>query len=177
MKEIKLKADTPFHNSVDVAVLDFPKGVEDGTERQRCKITVEFAQADVEDLQSRGLDLEGAMRPVISADEANELIDIMPEVHTEIYKSSSIQQLSKHYQSVLDSHKCVELIKLTKSIHKKKVDAQKQNRHLGQIDKKFMKRAEDLLFGELAAALHIPREDVTTYISSRIDEDLYDEAE
>jgi CarD family transcriptional regulator len=59
------------------------------------------------------------MRPVISADEANELIDIMPEVHTEIYKSSSIQQLSKHYQSVLDTHKCVDLIKLTKSIHKK----------------------------------------------------------
>jgi len=117
------------------------------------------------------------MRPVISADEANELIDIMPEVHTEIYKSSSIQQLSKHYQSVLDTHKCVELIKLTKSIHKKKVDAQKQNRHLGQIDKKFMKRAEDLLFGEFAAALHIPREDVTTYISSRIDDDIYDEAE
>lgn len=117
------------------------------------------------------------MRPVISADEANELIDKMPEVHTELYKSSSIQQLSKHYQSVLDTHKCVDLIKLTKSIHKKKVDAQKQNRHLGQIDKKFMKRAEDLLFGEIAVALHIPREEVTTYISSRIDEDLYDEAE
>jgi hypothetical protein len=62
MKEIKLIPDTPFHNSVDVAVMDFPKGVEEGTQRQRCKITVEFAQADVEDLQGRGLDMEGAMK-------------------------------------------------------------------------------------------------------------------
>jgi CarD family transcriptional regulator len=115
------------------------------------------------------------MRPVISADEANELIDIMPDVHTEIYKSSSIQQLSKHYQSVLDTHKCEDLIRLTKSIHKKKMDALKQNRHLGQIDKKFMKRAEDLLFGEIAAALHIPMEEVTDYISSRIT-DMYEDA-
>ena len=35
MKEIKLKADKPFHNNVDVAVIDFPDGPE-GEERQRC---------------------------------------------------------------------------------------------------------------------------------------------
>lgn len=116
------------------------------------------------------------MRPVISEDEANDLIDIMPEVHTEIYKSSSIQQLSKHYQSVIDTHKCVDLIKLTKSIHKKKVDAMKQNRHLGQIDKKFLKRAEDLLFGEIAAALHMSMDEVSDYIGSRINS-VYEEAE
>lgn len=47
--------------------------------------------------------------------------------------------------------------------------AHKQNRHLGQIDKKFMKRAEDLLYGELAAALDIPREDVLNYIQERLE--------
>lgn len=48
--------------------------------------------------------------------------------------------------------------------------AHKQNRHLGQIDKKFMKRAEDLLYGELAAALDIPREDILNYIEERLDQ-------
>jgi Transcriptional regulators, similar to M. xanthus CarD len=109
------------------------------------------------------------MRPVISADEANDLIDTIPEVHTEIYKSSSMQQLSKYYQSVLDTHKCVNLIKLTKSIHAKKLDAEAKNRHLGQIDKKFMKKAEDLLFGELAVALKISRDDVESYIQQRLE--------
>lgn len=60
MKEIKLRADKPFKNNVDVAVLDFPQG-RDGEERQRCKITVEFAEYDVQQLQSRGLDFEAAM--------------------------------------------------------------------------------------------------------------------
>lgn len=60
MKEIKLKADKPFHNNVDVAVIDFPDGPE-GEERQRCKVTVEFAESDVKQLQDRGLDFDGAM--------------------------------------------------------------------------------------------------------------------
>ena len=60
MKEIKLSPDKPFHNNVDVAVLDFPNG-HSGEERQRCKITVEFAESDVEQLKARGLDFDGAM--------------------------------------------------------------------------------------------------------------------
>ena len=81
-----------------------------------------------------------------------------------------MQQLTKHYQSVIDTHKCLELLKLTKSIYMKKMDALAQNRHLGQIDKKFMKRAEDLLFGEFAAALNISREDVQAYIRKSLEE-------
>lgn len=107
------------------------------------------------------------IRPVISAEQANDLIDEMPKVHTEIYRGRSIQQLSGYYQSIIDSHKCLDLIKLTKSIHKKKVAASRQNRRLGQIDRKFMKKAEDLLFGELAAALDIPIEEVEDYIAER----------
>ena len=114
------------------------------------------------------------MRAVMSEEEVNDLIDQMPSVHSEVFKSSSIQQLSKHYQSVLDTHDSIELVRLTKSIHKKKEDAAKQNRHLGQIDKKFMKRAETLLFGEIAAALEIPMEEVPSYIADRID-DFYRE--
>jgi len=110
------------------------------------------------------------MRPVISEEEAKNLIDTIPEIHTEIYRNSSMQQLTKHYQSILDTHKCLDLLKLTKSIHQKKMDALAQNRHLGQIDKKFMKRAEELLFGEFAAALQISKDDVQEYIQKRLEE-------
>ncbi|MDD5922312.1 MAG: CarD family transcriptional regulator [Eubacteriales bacterium] len=110
------------------------------------------------------------MRPVISREQADELIDEFPDVTTEVFKSSSTQQLLKHYQSVIDSHELLGLVKLAKSIHQKSDDAKKQNRHIGQIDKKFMHLAEDLLFGELAAALKIPREDVTSYIHKRLNE-------
>jgi len=111
------------------------------------------------------------MRHVISENEAKDLIDSIPEIHTEIYKNSSMQQLTKHYQSILDTHGCKELLTLTKSIYMKKMDAIKNNRHLGQIDKKFMKRAEDLLFGEFAAVLHISREEVERYIQNRLEDE------
>ncbi len=110
------------------------------------------------------------MRPVISEEEAKNLIDTIPEIHTEIYRNSSMQQLTKYYQSIIDTHKCLDLLKLTKSIHQKKMDALAQNRHLGQIDKKFMKRAEELLFGEFAAALRISKDDVQDYIQKRLEE-------
>ncbi|MGI6212222.1 MAG: CarD family transcriptional regulator [Anaerovoracaceae bacterium] len=117
------------------------------------------------------------MRPVISAEEANELIDMIPSIDPEVIKCGSIQQMSKQYQSIIDTHQCTELIKLTKSIRKKKEDAIKQKRHLGQIDRKFMKRAEDLLYGEFAAALEIPRENVERYIESRITDMYADKTE
>lgn len=61
MKKIRLKPDAPLHNYTEVAVMDFPSG-EVGEERQRCKITVEFAEADVKQLQKQGLDFDGAMQ-------------------------------------------------------------------------------------------------------------------
>lgn len=60
-KEILLKPSVPFQHYVEVAVIDFPKGREDGTERQRCKVRVEFGRADVAQLKSQGMDMEAAM--------------------------------------------------------------------------------------------------------------------
>ena len=61
MKEIKLIPDKPFHNYVEVAVMDFPNGA-DKEARKRCKVTVEFAEYDVEQLKKRGLDYEEAVK-------------------------------------------------------------------------------------------------------------------
>lgn len=109
------------------------------------------------------------MRPVITEEEANDLIDGIPEIHTEIYKNCSMQQLTKQYQSILDTHMCSELLKLTKSIREKGLEAMKNKKSLGQIDKKFMKKAEELLFGEFAAVLHIEKDEVGEYIKNRLE--------
>lgn len=114
------------------------------------------------------------MRPVMSEQEIYDLIDSMPEIESKIYKASSIQQLSRHYQAAIDSHDCSELVKLTKSIHLKEEAADKNNKQLGQIDVRYMSHAEDLLFGEIAAVLNIPREDVEEYIEKRIEEKVKD---
>ena len=54
MKKIMLICESPFFNKVDVQVCDFPQGIDMSREaseqspRMRCKVTVEFAEADVE---------------------------------------------------------------------------------------------------------------------------------
>ena len=58
---------------------------------------------------------------------------------------------------------------LSKTIYEKKIEAEKQGKHsLSQIDEKYMGRAEDLLFGEIAAVLGIPREEVLGFIEDRL---------
>lgn len=109
------------------------------------------------------------MRPVMSEQEVLDLIDSMPEVESEIYKASSIQQLTRFYQAAIDSHECRELVKLTKSIYKKKEAAVRLNKQLGQVDIRYMAHAEDLLFGEIAAVLGIPRDKVVEYIGKRLE--------
>lgn len=58
MRKIKLVPDKPFHNSCDIAIVDV---TDDGPEKKRGKITAEYAEADVRQLQRQGMDYEAAM--------------------------------------------------------------------------------------------------------------------
>jgi CarD family transcriptional regulator len=108
------------------------------------------------------------LRPVITADEANRLIDEIPQLRGEAFHSRSAQELSAHYEQALQTHRCEDLVELTKSIYKKKTDLARHNKKFGRVDEHFMRRAEDSLYGELAIALDIPRDHVQEYIANRI---------
>ena len=110
-----------------------------------------------------------SMRSVISAEEAKKYIDNIPDVQTEIYPSRSMQALTRQYQSMLDTHTVADLIKITKSIHLKRLAGLKTNKGLGQIDKKFKKRAEDLLYGELSVALGVTIDEVECFIQDKLE--------
>ncbi len=50
-----------------------------------------------------------------------------------------------------------------------------QRRQFGQVDARFMKRAEDMLYGELSVALDIPKDQVQAYIGRRVHEQTDEE--
>ncbi len=110
------------------------------------------------------------MRYVMDKDKANEMIDGIPNIKAEEFKERSTQKLSEHYKEKLKNQDCEELFRVIISAHAKKARAEAANRKFGQIDKKFMKKAENLLYGELAVALDIDRTEVRGYIQQRIDE-------
>ncbi len=113
-----------------------------------------------------------SIRKVISKKEAKKLLDEVDSLKCESFTTHSIQQLSQHYQSIIDKHTCKDLLILTKSIMEKENDAIKHNKKLGQIDKRFMKKAEDLLYGEFAAALGIDIEEVENKVKTKLLEQL-----
>lgn len=108
------------------------------------------------------------MRPIISKEEAESLIDTIPSIEVEEYHSHVMRELTEHYEASIQSHNCEDLLELTMSIYSKRRSLGQQNKKIGVIDERFMKRGEDLLYGELAAALEIPRENVQDYIAQRV---------
>ncbi len=108
------------------------------------------------------------IRRVITREQAERLIDTIPDVQAELFSSNNRQQLIDRYQSAFSAHDCAGLIELIKSIRHKKQYADSHHRRLGQLDLRYMKRAEELLYGELSVALGIPKEDVPGYIERRI---------
>lgn len=108
------------------------------------------------------------MRPILSAQEVNRLIDGIPQMEAAVVEERSLTMLAAHYETILSTHDCRELLTLSMSLYEKKQRARQQKKKFGQIDTRFMKRTEELLFGEMAAALGIPVEQVPDYIVQRV---------
>ena len=107
-------------------------------------------------------------RPVISRDEALSLIDSIPGVEAEAYHNQNLQQLENHYKHELESHDCRDLLRLTMSTYRKKQEREQAKLKFGAVDRRYMERAENLLFGELAVALDIEKDSVQSFIEDRL---------
>ncbi len=110
------------------------------------------------------------MRPVISAEEAEALIDLIPSIQADACRAPTLQALAQHYQSAMRSSDCRDLVEMVKSIYAKRRQVESQKRRLGMIDERYMKQAERLLYGELSIALGIPFDEVQNYIVRRVDQ-------
>ena len=107
-------------------------------------------------------------RPVISRDEAISLIDQIPTIQAEAYHNQNLQQLENHYKAKLESHDCMELLCLTMSAYRKKEERERAKLKFGAVDRRYMERAENLLYGELAVALDIAKDSVRDFIAQRL---------
>ena len=109
------------------------------------------------------------IRPVMTREEADALIGLIPTMQAEACRAPTIQALTQHYQSVIHSGDRRDLIQLLMSIYAKQKQAEAQKRRLGMVDERYMKQAERLLYGEPAAALDIPFDQVQPYIARRVE--------
>ena len=108
-------------------------------------------------------------RPVITREEAIDLIDRIPTIQPEVYYNQNLQQLENHYKTRMEAHDCMSLLRLTMSTYQKKVEREEKKLKFGAVDRRYMERAENLLYGELAVALGITRDSVRDFIAQRLE--------
>lgn len=111
------------------------------------------------------VDTNVSIRPVMTRAEAEALIDRIPEIPEEVYENNNPRLLNEHYQALLKSYDCVDLVRLIRAIYAKG----QRGRRLGQVDERTFKKAEEMLHGELAAALDILPDQVKDYICRRVE--------
>jgi len=116
------------------------------------------------------IDTDVFMRPVITYEEVQQLISHIPAIRAGRCNNYNVKMLQDYYQMILQTHACEDLLKLIKTIYTKKIIVVDLGKKLGQIDERYMKKAEDLLYSEFAIALSIPKESVKGYIEDKVKE-------
>ena len=104
-------------------------------------------------------------RPILSRDEAEALVRAIPGMKPDVCREKNLRLLTAHYQNLLSSHQCEDLVQIIKAAHVRRQERRSSGAKPGQVDERFMKRAEDLLYGELAVALGMERDQVSDYIT------------
>lgn len=106
------------------------------------------------------------MRPVISEQEAYELIDHIKELQG--FSIEDEKNRDTVFKEALKKCDCRELIRIIKTVYEKKLVRQAEGKKMTAGDERYFKIAEENLYGEFAVALGIKKEEVGSLIEQRI---------
>lgn len=115
------------------------------------------------------VDTKVFMRPVVTREEALELIRGIPSIQADVYENSNLRFLNEHYQSYIQNYSCSDLLQMLKDIYTKRGVLSARGKKMGLVDERYMKRAEEMLHGEFAVALGIDRSEVPEFIADSVE--------
>ena len=109
------------------------------------------------------------IRPVISREEALRLIDGIRDA--EALGIEDERKREENYKTALKSCRAEELVKMIKTINARKRSRAARRKKATDADSRYVKLAEDYLYGELAISLDLERDQVKAFIRERIGEE------
>ncbi len=110
--------------------------------------------------------LVSKMRPVLTRQEVDDLIDEMPSVETAWEEDS--QQRKLNFDALLRSNQCRDLVVLIKTLQEHKVVRAKLGKTLHVSDETYLREAQRLLFDEFAGPLGLMPAQVNGYITEKL---------
>lgn len=108
-----------------------------------------------------------SMRKVLQPEEAKDLIGHIPDIPLLTFTDDKLSEQA--YKECMKSNNCEELVKVIKTIYLRKQKRIQAGRKVTAVDAKYYHLAEESLYGELAVALDMSRDEVETYIAGEID--------
>ena len=105
------------------------------------------------------------IRSVISKKQALELMDEMPDVEEIEVVDDKKRELA--YKEALKSCDCREWMRIINTVYKRKEERQAQGKKMSACDERYLKQAQDSLFGEFAISLRIEKNEVEDYMMQR----------
>ena len=110
--------------------------------------------------------LAARMRRIISPEEINDLIRAIPDEET-VWINDDITRRQK-YQEMISSGDRLKLVSLIKTLYLEQEKRKEQGKKLHQADEQIFRRAETLLYNELALVLDIKPEQVVPFLNEQI---------
>ena len=110
------------------------------------------------------VDTRVLMRSVMTAQEAADFRAALPQLPPEAPEGPGQRAAKDHYHDVVTSYDCGRMAAMIKHVCHRRHWALQHGRKVSQLDERYLRRAEDQLYGELAAALGIDRQEVCAYI-------------
>ena len=106
------------------------------------------------------------MRRILSAEEANELIDDIPDI--EQMEIVDERKREADYKQALLTCDCRELIKIIKTMYYRKQDRLSRGMKSTVIDDRYLREAENNLYSELSLATGREKQEMEQFISKMI---------
>ncbi len=106
------------------------------------------------------------MRSVMSEAEAYSLIDEMKDV--ELIDVVDDKHREHAYKESMKSCECRELVRVMNTVLRRKEERQALGKKMSACDERYLKQAQDGLYGELAVSLGIEKNDVEDFIEHRL---------
>ena len=107
------------------------------------------------------------MRRVFTEEEVETLLKEIPSIET-IWISNE-KKREEQYREVARKYDCREWVKIIKTIYLRKRNRRMEGKKITYIDEKYMKLAEENLYGEISIPLKISPDRVERFIRNRIE--------
>ena len=113
---------------------------------------------------------EGRLRPILSRDEAQRLIDEYPTIQVEEYRARNNSLEEEHYKNEMRQGSCRDSVRIVKTFRARIADLSSRNKKPPVAYERILKEARERSCSELAVALGCTPEDVVLLFQERMGE-------